>query len=426
MAKEEYRLTFSEVNALGTNTSPRTFDAWEALLLECLERISLTEPQHALIEARYETVGEIFETSKKPELQGAIFLPQGSFRVRTVIMPPNGSVDVDAVLWSPRRDLAPAKFYQLVRDELRARVRTDDGIEEKNRCVRVLYAGESPAFHIDVTPAINDPANSAVDGSGKLLVPDLQAIRMGLYGFKPSNPVDFSSWLQTAADTKILIKALRLDEAAFRGRAETQPLPSHEQLVAFDPLRGTIRLLKAHRDKYFGARDDKPISVIITTLATKAYLRVAARNVPMRPLDAILAIVSEMQNCFDPALAGEHYRVLNPRNNAENFAEKWNADPALPTAFDGWRSQLLLDLRLGLVQFDSRVDFVEHLDHAFGPNLKALAEESVQKALQGQVLLGLSQGAAERLHNSAVTRVFGVTQDVRSQPQRVEKIERLG
>lgn len=430
MAKDGF-LTLDDVRALGRIEDERTTDAWERLLLDALSQISLTEAQYTMIADRYATIGEIFETSKVTELQRAQFLPQGSVRSRTVIRPVSGLVDVDAVLWVPER-IDPARLYELVRDELEARVRTEQGIEEMNRCVRVLYSGDSPAFHLDVTPAYNDPRNSATDASGKLRVPDLKAISSKIGdGSKPSNPVDFASWVEEVSAIQMpLLKGFTFDLAqVLREKAEVQPLPTHQEINSFDPLRATIKLLKAHRDGYFerlDKADAKPISVVLTTLACKAYERVARRKVAMRPIDVIRAIVTEMPNCFDMSTATERYRLLNPKNTEENFAEKWNTDPALQPAFSRWINQVELDLIMGWVKFDSRVEFVEQFDRAFGPRMKVLAESHVDRALKGLVALGMSTEAMERMNSAALTYVFGLDQDVKTTTQKVARMDRLG
>lgn len=424
-------LTEKDIIALGVIDEPQARDAWEELLLEYLDHISLTETQYELIEQRYSTIAAIIETSTRPELQGAIFLPQGSFRTRTVIRPAEDPVDVDAVVWlRDGRSLTAQQLYDLIRDELKERVRTEQGIEEKNRCVRVLYAGESLPFHLDVTPAKNAAGNINRDASGNLLIPDKKEIAADpTNGHKPSNPVDFAVWVQQASETKILLTSFRR-AINFSERADVEPLPTHEEINAFDPLRGTIKLMKAHRDEYFGRRnllEVKPISVLITTLACTAYLRVAAasRYAPKRPIDAIRAILREMPNCFDAPRPGERYRVENPVYREENFAEKWNKDPALSQAFMEWHQQIVRDLQLGLVQFESPVEFAEHFDLAFGHRSKTLAETALAKSLDQCVMIGLSPLAADKARNlNALSAVFGVS--TQSKTQSPAPLNRLG
>src|SRR5690625_6274351 len=69
--------------------------------------------------------------------------------------------------------------------------------------------------------------------------------------------------------------------------------------------------------------DPKPISIIITTLAARAYrgeanLIDAVRAVPLRMMREI--------NSTEP-------RVPNPVNPEEDFADKWKSEPELETHF---------------------------------------------------------------------------------------------
>ncbi|ROO24402.1 nucleotidyltransferase domain-containing protein [Salinisphaera japonica] len=406
---------------------------WEKLLLKYLERISLTPAQYELIDGRYNTVADILDRSSDPLLEGIIFLPQGSFRTRTVIRPENGEVDVDAVAWLPRGQGLPAKFlYQLVRDELDKGVRTEQGIEEKNRCIRVLYADEDPAFHMDVTPARNAVCNANADGSGELEVSDLRACENPREtGYKPSNPVDFAKWVQRASEEDVYVLEKYDGSIEFREAAKAEPLPSHSDLTAFDPLRATIKMLKAHRDRYFslaGNAKQKPISVLLTTLACHSYLRVAHASTgqPMRPIDAITAIIDELPRCFDQPRQGEQYRVENPVSRDENFAERWNDDQMLVLAFRSWHGQISRDIRLGLLGFDSKGEFAEQFDRAFGHRSKSLAESFCDESIIADYdPLGLSLHATDRQRNSdAIQKTFGIGASKKSQS--TEPLERLG
>src|SRR5690606_36108278 len=91
--------------------------------------------------------------------------------------------------------------------------------------------------------------------------------------------------------------------------------------------RATIKLLKRHRDEWAirtTNEDYRPISAVITTLATHAYLDVAKEShlKPLRPLDAILEIVRRMPQHIK--YKGDDCLVCNPLDNGENFSEKWN------------------------------------------------------------------------------------------------------
>jgi len=75
-------------------------------------------------------------------------------------------------------------------------------------------------------------------------------------------------------------------------RADVQEIPDYRVQT---PLQQVVKLLKRHRDKRYNGDDDKPISIIITTLAAKGY------NNQRDLLDALNAIIRE---CADPSRTG--------------------------------------------------------------------------------------------------------------------------
>ncbi|MBX3465506.1 MAG: hypothetical protein KF878_01240 [Planctomycetes bacterium] len=86
--------------------------------------------------------------------------------------------------------------------------------------------------------------------------------------------------------------------------------------------------LKRHRDLRYDDDDDKPISIIITTLAAKAY-----RN--ERDLgSALLNVVPGMRHGIE--LREGKWWVPNPVDPRENFADKWNETPRKYELFRDW------------------------------------------------------------------------------------------
>lgn len=99
------------------------------------------------------------------------------------------------------------------------------------------------------------------------------------------------------------------------------------------PLQRTVQLLKRHRDVMYdklpqNRKDNAPISIIITTLAALAY------NNEANIFDALNNIVSKMENYIEKD--GETYKILNPVMSEENFADKWNTEPAKAQEFFCW------------------------------------------------------------------------------------------
>ncbi len=92
------------------------------------------------------------------------------------------------------------------------------------------------------------------------------------------------------------------------------------------PLQRAVQILKRHRNFHFqNDQDNKPASIIITTLAAKAY-----RN-QEDLCDALVEMIRDMPR-FIESCNGK-WSVVNPVDPEENFADKWNEDPELASAF---------------------------------------------------------------------------------------------
>jgi len=400
-----------------------SLEAWQECVLAMVDEFSLTDTQYSTIEGRYETIGKIFENPRDARLQGTTFFPQGSFLSRTVIKPPSdGEVDVDAVVWTPNTaGMKASELFEAVHKELAARVRTEQGAVPKNRCVQIVYADEAPKFHLDVTPAINATGNANKDGVGRLNVPDRKAIAAGEPGWKPSAPKDFADWVDKKSKLKVQLAMEGYDSTFVRkAEARAEPLPSKEEIDEFDPLRATIKLLKFHRERFFADRTDaefKPISVLLTTLATKAYERIVQRSFGRRytPIDAIIAIIEELPKGFDEMPeSGTKYRLCNPVFEQENFAERWNdasGGTRRAAAFRAWHEQITRDIKLGQKAFSSKDEFAREASAAFGARGAKVALEGIidRRVAQNETVPGLSQAVISSMtQGSALQQVFGI------------------
>ena len=102
-------------------------------------------------------------------------------------------------------------------------------------------------------------------------------------------------------------------------------------------LQRSIQLLKRHRDIMFqDDPNDKPISIIITTLAALAYSNQADLY------DALISIVGGMPSHIQ-ILNGSSW-IPNPVNPKENFADKWQENPQKELKFRSWLLKVQSDL----------------------------------------------------------------------------------
>ena len=418
-----------ELRQWGNDDNKARREAWETLLLEIDASISLPAAQYARLESHYDSISAILEDPNDLELGDIVVFPQGSVRTRTVTRPPDDSdVDIDAIAYiKGGTQLKPVKLLDCLFEELSKRVRTGGDVVLSNRCVTVQYRDEKLPCHLDVTPAERKPGNPNDDGSGRLRVPDRKCAN-----WSPSNPKDFADWFECIANLQMNV----LIPEAYRQfiiakRSETEPMPSHEEIIAPNALRVGVRLMKRHRDMYVertGRTKSKPISVLVITLAAKAYERVAKRNInqALTPLEILEQVVAEMPKCFDASLSGERYRLQNPKDPDENFAEKWNKDPTLPHAFFAWQNDLVQTFRYGLIEFPSKARFRVELTESFGFSAGRACDDYFAEIRDG-VYPGLSAAAAQSARvagRSAALIGLGSTEPIRE--AKPKPLDRLG
>jgi phage terminase large subunit GpA-like protein len=143
-------------------------------------------------------------------------------------------------------------------------------------------------------------------------------------------------------------------------------------------------ILKRHRDTMF-AKDpsNKPISIIISTLAAHAYQGEETIGY------ALLSIVSRMENAIDHD--GQKYVVKNPTNALENFADKWEDYPERAEAFFSWLKKARGDFSsAGLLSEHRRISNV--LANGLGRDLADEISEGV--SLLGPGLMGAATAAS--------------------------------
>lgn len=345
--------------------------------LSTMLELALTEldiPAHlrARAIAEYEAAGKFLDDHfRELGRSGCEVYPQGSFRLGTVIRPLRGDdYDIDLVC---RRNVLPssttrAALKDEVGDALASFIeqRQDPPrIDEGNRCWTLGYEQQ---FHMDVLPSLPDP-----EGSDNAIILTDKSYARWLH----SNPIDYASWFRGSMTQEIAtLRAI----AAARVNANVEDIPEDEVSTT---LQRAVQLLKRHRDVYFDRTDEddfKPPSIILTTLAARAYAGGGEF------FDVVAGIASRMADHVEDR--GVQRWVPNPVEPDENFADKWATDPRLERAFWRWLAQLRRDLQ----DLDSGPD-----DPASGATLvrleRMLGEEPVQKAvgLRRAPVTGVSQ-----------------------------------
>lgn len=326
-------------------------------------QIDLTDSQYETAKNRYEAVSAWLAEGESPFLKVASIYAQGSIAVGTANKPiGRAEFDVDLVchLRSVAATSNPAAVKTLIGDRLKAHATYASMLEEKQRCWRLCYANE---FHLDITPSIPNPAC----GSGGELVPD-----RALSAWKPTNPKGYAARFEQYA---ALRPRLYLREAAVAAkRAEVEDFP--EQEMRKPALKRIVQLLKRHRDIWFAAAKRSelaPISIILTTLAARAYAHCTARFAYADTYELILDVVRRMSDfiAVDERNGRPFYFIENETTAGENFADKWNLDQRLPQAFYGWHRDAIAMLE-ELVGIDGKDRLGQALQKSFGASQEAV------------------------------------------------------
>lgn len=295
--------------------------------------------------SRYESVGTWLQrdASELRNYDPKVY-PQGSFELGTVIKPMTDAdeYDIDIVcaldhtpsVWA-QRDL---KYHvgKEVKEYANAQSFSEPP-EEGKRCWTLNYANQA-RFHLDVLPAKPDAQGmramlesrnySDVDQTEHAISITDQThhdYETPFGKWPKSNPKGYANWFREQMKTAYENRRMVIAEAR---KADVEDISDYDIKT---PLQQTIQLLKRHRDKMFldnGNGDDKPISVIITTLAAEAY------NNENTVEQALRSILNHMQNHIHRS--GSTYVIRNPVNPAENFADKWPDHPERQDAFFEW------------------------------------------------------------------------------------------
>lgn len=295
------------------------------LLGSSVEVLDISAEQYELAVRRYEDLGWWLVTQGigDPDVY-----PQGSFRLGTVVRPTiNSDFDIDLVFL---RSLAKESITQ---NELRAQaerlLRTyiatrghwngNPRLDEKGRCWTLVYANDK--FHMDVLPVIPDPAGD----NTAILLSDRD-----MFQWQHSNPIGYANWFWQSMEEAVEIARVQLAATLSR---DVEDVP---RWLVRTTLQRVVQLLKLHRDTFFHKNpQDKPASILITTLATHAYGGESDLYEAYRKVAHNLRSHIERRN--------GSFWVPNPAHEKENFADKWNTNPARKRHFDRWAQSLITD-----------------------------------------------------------------------------------
>lgn len=357
------------------------------VLKSILEKIELPDGAYEKAEKRYKDIGEWFHRPESSCIEyNPLVFSQGSFRLGTAIKPDSDEeydLDMGCNLRKglSKSDITQEQLKKLVGEELeqyRKARNIKEELAEKKRCWRLEYA-DGLSFHMDIVPCIPESETGRVALKKRMvessrfddaLAQNVSELAVSITDntdpvykvtadfWRISNPEGYARWFETRMKTAQSI----INEREMSLKASIDSLPYYQWKT---PLQQAIQLLKRHRDTMFKNNEDsKPISVIITTLAAKAY------NGEADLASALSNILASMINYINANVP----LVPNPVNPAEDFADKWydesSAEYELRENFYKWLYQAKADFRALCTKDDSQL-IVEAADRGLDINLDA-------------------------------------------------------
>jgi hypothetical protein len=316
------------------------------LIEEACHHLEPSVSQRELAKQRYEGVGDWLARSDDEILASIAIRLQGSVAIGTTVKPIGANeYDVDLVAHVPDLDIviSPALLKQRIGERLRSNGNYAPLLVEMPRCWRLDYANE---FHLDITPSIPNPECLL----GGELVPD-KTLKM----WKASNSMGYRAKFERRAVLQPRIRSV-FGEAIDSVRADVQvePYPEDNRLKGI--LRRIVQIAKRHRDVHFIDDDEglAPLSIIITTLASRSYEYCVNQFVYDHELDLIVDVLRRMPTMLQVSTSEGQtiWYLWNQTTAGENFCEKWNKHPERADAFIEWHRKAVSD--------------VEHLTSAHG------------------------------------------------------------
>lgn len=341
-------------------TKTKELRSHEDVLEAIAEAIDIPEHLEQVARERYQSIGNWLDrdasTIKQydPEVS-----PQGSFLLGTVIRPVGDAdeYDIDLVcrLNATKQDLSMAELKKAVGVEIVGYAtahRMEKEPEDGRRCWTMEYADDA-GFHMDILPSLPDEATYRVlmEKSGNVALATDQGIREQAIAITDkthpkytvrcdewpvSNPKGYAIWFQSRQSEVVLTRKRAIMETD-RVYASVDDVPDYKIKT---PLQRAIQLLKRHRDTMFNGDDDRPISIIITTLSAHAY------NGEQTIGEALRSILKNMHMYIEDK--GGVKWVANPVNPMENFADKWLEAPQKEKNFFSWLEKARRDFGLYL------------------------------------------------------------------------------
>jgi len=323
----------------------------EEYLTAMAKALEIPQSRYEQAERSYKSVGSWLERDAS-QVQG--YAPetyvQGSFKLGTATKPEAAEEQYDIDCVCNLRNVTKMKMSQaelkvLIGAELelyRKHKNMNKALQEGRRCWTLEYADEAQ-FHMDIVPAIPNEADQRalfeayrmdarfVETAIAITDNEETTYHHVTQDWPRSNPRGYAEWFK-ARMGDVFVKGRQQIVNEMRSKGVTASVEDIPVYRVRTPLQSAIMILKRHRDTMFADDPtDKPISIILSTLAAHAY---SGETTIGAALTSILVGMEEPIK-YD----GVKYIIANPTDGTENFADKWEKKPERKDAFYSWLAQ---------------------------------------------------------------------------------------
>lgn len=317
------------------------------ILKEIAESLDISDTEYEDAVQRYQAVGKWLGEGNSPlAAYSPVIYPQGSFLLGTVTKRwgTDDEYDIDLVF---EVRLSKDRISQMaLKNMVGDRIKESDIYrrmldKEGRRCWTLIYANDVK-FHLDILPAIPNLDFRAVlknygvpEDLANTSIAITDTTRPNYECIDPDwprcNPLGYAQWFRSRMIT--LYETMRKNMAEAM-EADIHAVPDYRIKT---PLQRGIQLMKRHRDITFENKDDKPATIILTTLAGLSY------NNEIDLVQAVTSVVYGMPTHI--TMRNGVPWLQNPVDPMENFADRWQ-DPKFPNRqadFFYWHRKLQND-----------------------------------------------------------------------------------
>lgn len=392
--------------------TPEQKHQFSHILEELGNTLDISETQYEAAVKSYQAVGDWL--AKEDSTLAPYFpeiLPQGSFMLGTMIKPIHEKDDLDIDLVCQLKGKNPnwtqEDLKHKVGDRLKENKRYEEMLDKEGRRCWTLVYSDAANYHMDILPSIVDKGYRIIleKAFSDTELKDIENLGIRItdnetlnyrwesnhLNWMKSNPFGYGLWFFQQARLDF-IKAFSLNESI-------APVPKYNKEKL--PLQRVVQILKRHRDLLFNGNEHKPISIIITTLASKAY------NKETNIIDALIHIVNDMPNHIKEHWSSEHNKMIkwvsNPVNTEENFADKWVEHPERERNFYHWLNEVKKDLNNILNQKGKGIQFINE------SMIKPFGKDVVTKTFSNYGEKYLKQRESGAMKMAAGTGMLGTT-----------------